>query len=109
MLVIQVLLLLISLSLFLHLVGAEPFLTPKLADLWMLVALPAIVGWMYRQVALGLIYVVARLKWRAAPYVVLILWSAIMASFVFKIPTDYARDLRKNNQLWRDLVKCKTQ
>ena len=103
----QVLLLLISLSMFFHLAGAEPFLSPKLIDLWAFVALPAIVGWLYCQMAFGFAYVLARLRARGAPYLILLLWSILMAYLVFSIPSEYAVDLGKNTQLWRELVKCR--
>ena len=97
----QLLLLLISLSLFLHLAGAEPFVSPKLIDLWAFVGLPAIVGWMHCQMAFGFAYILARLRWSGAPYLILLVWSIVMAYLVFRIPSEYAVDLIKNNQLLR--------
>jgi hypothetical protein len=59
--------------------------------------------------AFGFAYVLARLRARGAPYLIVLVWSIVMAYLVFRIPSEYAVDLIKNNQLWRELVKCKTE
>jgi len=94
---------------FFHLAGAEPFLSPKVVDLWAFVGLPVIVGWLYCQMAFGFAYVLARLRARGAPYLILLLWSILMAYLVLRIPSEYGVDLIKNDQLSRELLKCKTE
>lgn len=103
---IQFILLLISLLIFFNLAGAEPFLIPKASQLWTFVAVPAVVGWTYLQMTLGLAHALVTTKERRISHVIVIVLSIGMAYMVLKIPSEYAIDLIKNNQLWAEL-KCK--
>jgi hypothetical protein len=103
------LLILIYFWLLVGLAAAEPFLVPTMFDLWRFVGLPAVVGWIHCQMAFGFAYIIARLGVGGAAYVIVVLWSVVMAYLVLQIPSEYAVDLMKHNLLLRELLKCKTQ
>jgi hypothetical protein len=102
---IQLLLLLTYLLALFGLVAGEPFIAPDIVDLWVMVGLPAVVTWIYFQMALGFVRIITRMGADGAAYSILIMWNLVMSYHACRLPSEFAADVAKQSQLRREAVR----